>query len=160
MDLKNRILAKAPKSSKGQTFTEYSMILFFVGIAAYSAYTGIGLGLEAAAKSVVTFIRRAVGSLGLILTVKPGPLRVSIWHRQLRGDSSRIAIRDRRGGGVWEAGVISGLLFLIQEPAAKLSLRKPSILAKKTEDNQTLFAPLPAAGKGVRSTGCSVRDAS
>jgi hypothetical protein len=64
MDLKNRILAKAPKSSKGQTFTEYSMILFFVGIAAYSAYTGIGLGLEAAAKSVVTFISTAVASLG------------------------------------------------------------------------------------------------
>jgi hypothetical protein len=64
MGLRKRVSAKARKSSKGQTFTEYSMVLFFVGIAAYSAYSGIGVGLKAAAQSVVTFITTAVASLG------------------------------------------------------------------------------------------------
>jgi hypothetical protein len=63
MELKNGVLKKARKSSKGQTFTEYSIVLLFVGVAAYSAYSGLGLGLKTFAENVVTFISTAVATL-------------------------------------------------------------------------------------------------
>ena len=63
MKLKSGILAKARKSSTGQTFTEYSIILLFVAVAAYSAYSGLGLGIKSFAGSVVTFIATAVAAL-------------------------------------------------------------------------------------------------
>ena len=51
------------KSNKGQTTTEYSFIVLFVGLAAYAAYTGMGLGVKAVANNLVTFISTAVAAL-------------------------------------------------------------------------------------------------
>ncbi len=62
MDL-NGVLAKMRKSSNGQTFTEYSMVVFFVGVAAYSAYAGLGLGIKAFAENLATFFATVVASL-------------------------------------------------------------------------------------------------
>jgi Flp pilus assembly pilin Flp len=63
MELKKALLAKVRKSGKGQTMTEYSIIVLFVGLAAYSAYAGLGLGIKAFASNVVTFIATAVAAL-------------------------------------------------------------------------------------------------
>ena len=63
MKLKYGILTKARKSSTGQTFTEYSIILLFVAVGAYSAYAGLGLGVKSFAGNVVTFIATAVAAL-------------------------------------------------------------------------------------------------
>jgi len=63
MELKDGLLAKVRRSSKGQTMTEYSIIVLFVGIAAYSAYTGLGLGVKTFAGNVVTFIATTVSTL-------------------------------------------------------------------------------------------------
>ena len=51
------------KSNKGQTMTEYSFIVLFVGLAAYAAYTGVGLEVKAVASSLMTFISTAVAAL-------------------------------------------------------------------------------------------------
>ena len=51
------------KSNKGQTMAEYALIVFFVGIAAYSAYSGLGLGIKAVANNLVTFMRTAIAAL-------------------------------------------------------------------------------------------------
>ena len=51
------------KSNKGQTMTEYALIMFFVGIAAYSAYSGLGVGIKAVANNLVTFMQAAVAAL-------------------------------------------------------------------------------------------------
>jgi hypothetical protein len=56
-------LAKARKSNLGQTFTEYSIILLLVAVAAYSAYAGLGFGVKSFAGNVVTFIATAVAAL-------------------------------------------------------------------------------------------------
>lgn len=63
MNLKCGILPKARKSSTGQTFTEYSIILLFVAVAAYSAYAGLGFGVKSFAGNVVTFVATAVAAL-------------------------------------------------------------------------------------------------
>jgi len=63
MGLKNEALAKARRWSKGQTMTEYSLIVLFVGVAAYSAYAELGLGVKAFASNVVSFITTAVAAL-------------------------------------------------------------------------------------------------
>jgi Flp pilus assembly pilin Flp len=67
MELKKRILANVRKldkgQTKGQTMTEYSIILFFVGLAAFSAYSGLGVGLKSFAGNVVTFVASALSSL-------------------------------------------------------------------------------------------------
>ena len=67
MELKKRILANLRKldkgQTKGQTMTEYSIILLFVGLAAFSAYSGLGVGLKSFAGNVVTFVASAVSSL-------------------------------------------------------------------------------------------------
>ena len=62
MTLKDGVLAKLRKS-KGQTMTEYSFVLFFVGLAAYSAFSGLGLTLKNYASNVVAFISAAVAAL-------------------------------------------------------------------------------------------------
>ena len=51
------------KSNKGQTMTEYSLIVLFVGVAAYAAYTGVGQGIKAVANNLVAFISTAVAAL-------------------------------------------------------------------------------------------------
>jgi Flp pilus assembly pilin Flp len=56
-------MERVRKSNKGQTMTEYSLIVLFVGIAAYAAYTGVGLGVKAVANNLVTFISTAVAAL-------------------------------------------------------------------------------------------------
>jgi hypothetical protein len=67
MKLNQGLLAKAREVGKGQTrgqtMTEYSIILLFVGLAAYSAYSGLGLGLKAVAGNVVSFVSTAVAAL-------------------------------------------------------------------------------------------------
>ncbi len=67
MNLKQGLLAKTRElgtgQTSGQTMTEYSIILLFVGLAAYSAYSGLGLGLKAVAGNVVTFVSTAVAAL-------------------------------------------------------------------------------------------------
>jgi hypothetical protein len=67
MKLNQGLLVKAREVGKGQTrgqtMTEYSIILLFVGLAAYSAYSGLGLGLKAVAGNVVSFVSTAVAAL-------------------------------------------------------------------------------------------------
>ncbi len=67
MDLKKGLMAKVRKSgkaqSKGQTMTEYSIIVLFVGLAAYTAYSGLGFGLKGFADNVVAFVSTAVSAL-------------------------------------------------------------------------------------------------
>jgi Flp pilus assembly pilin Flp len=63
MALRNGVLAKARRSCTGQTMTEYSLIVFFVGVAAYAAYTGMGLGVKAFTNDVLSFISTAVAAL-------------------------------------------------------------------------------------------------
>jgi hypothetical protein len=43
--------------------TEYSIIVLFVGLAAFSAYSGLGFGLKAFASNVVAFVSTAVSAL-------------------------------------------------------------------------------------------------
>jgi hypothetical protein len=67
MELKKGFLASVRKSAKdktkGQTMTEFSIILLFVGLAAYSAYSGLGLGVKTFAGNVVSLIASAVSAL-------------------------------------------------------------------------------------------------
>jgi hypothetical protein len=63
MELKKGLLAKVRKSGKGQTMTEYSIILLFVGLAAFSAYSELGLGVKAFASNILTFIASAAASI-------------------------------------------------------------------------------------------------
>ena len=63
MELKKGLLAKTRKSGTGQTMTEYSIIVLFVGLAAYSAYSGLGFGLKAFAGNVLAFVSTAVSAL-------------------------------------------------------------------------------------------------
>ena len=63
MDFITKMFVKAQNWQKGQTMTEYSLIVLFVGIAAYAAYTGVGLGVKAVANNLVTFISTAVAAL-------------------------------------------------------------------------------------------------
>jgi hypothetical protein len=51
------------KLTKGQTMTEYALIVLFVGVAAYAAYAGVGLGVKAVANNLMTFISTAVAAL-------------------------------------------------------------------------------------------------
>jgi hypothetical protein len=63
MKLKDRILTKTRRASSGQTLSEYSIILLSVGIAAFSAYAGLGAGVKAFASNVVAFIAAAAAAL-------------------------------------------------------------------------------------------------
>jgi Flp pilus assembly pilin Flp len=63
MALRSGVLARVRKSGKGQTMTEYSLIVLFVGLAAYTAYTGLGLGVKAFTNNVTAFISAAVAAL-------------------------------------------------------------------------------------------------
>ncbi len=63
MELKNGVWAKGRKSSLGQTMTEYALIVLFVGLAAYSAYAELGLGIKSVANNLITFISTAVAAL-------------------------------------------------------------------------------------------------
>jgi hypothetical protein len=48
---------------RGQTLTEYSIVMLLVGIAAYSAYEGLGLGVKAFAGNIPTYLSTAVAAL-------------------------------------------------------------------------------------------------
>lgn len=63
MKLKDPIWAKGRKSSRGQTLTEYSLVVLFVALAAYSAYTGLGTAAKGFTNNLVTFINTAVAAL-------------------------------------------------------------------------------------------------
>jgi len=63
MELVNGLLRKTPIWHRGQTLTEYSLIVFFVGVAAYSAYSELGIGIKTFASNLATFISSAVAAL-------------------------------------------------------------------------------------------------
>ena len=50
-------------SERGQTLTEYSIIMLLVAVAAYSAYEGLGLGVKAFAGNILTYLSAAVAAL-------------------------------------------------------------------------------------------------
>jgi hypothetical protein len=56
MRLESDLPAKAFSSGRGQTLTEYLLIVLFIGIAGFSAYAGLGLGIKAFTNSIVTFV--------------------------------------------------------------------------------------------------------
>ena len=62
-----RILKKSSgrmqTSERGQTLTEYSIIMLLVAVAAYSAYEGLGLGVKAFAGNILTYLSAAVAAL-------------------------------------------------------------------------------------------------
>jgi Flp pilus assembly pilin Flp len=63
MELKKGLLAKVRKSGRGQTMTEYSIIMLVVGLAAYGAYSGLGLGVKAVAANLSAFLATVVAAL-------------------------------------------------------------------------------------------------
>jgi len=67
MELRGGLLAKVRKcgkgQTKGQTMTEYSLIVLFVGLAAYGAYSGLGLGVKAVAGNLTNFLATLVAAL-------------------------------------------------------------------------------------------------
>jgi Flp pilus assembly pilin Flp len=63
MELREGLLAKVRKCGKGQTMTEYSLIVLFVGLAAYGAYSGLGLGVKAVAGNLTNFLATVVAAL-------------------------------------------------------------------------------------------------
>jgi len=63
MKLKSGFSAKLRGLSKGQTLTEYSIVLLLVGIAAFGAYTGLGLAAKVVAGNILNFIETAVATL-------------------------------------------------------------------------------------------------
>jgi Flp pilus assembly pilin Flp len=56
-------LGKVREWGKGQTMTEYSLIVLFVGLAAFTAYEGLGLGVRSFTDNVTSFISAAVAAL-------------------------------------------------------------------------------------------------
>ena len=56
-------LGKVCAWGKGQTMTEYSLIVLFVGLAAFTAYEGLGLGVKSFTENVTSFINAAVAAL-------------------------------------------------------------------------------------------------
>lgn len=63
MALRRGVFARGRRSCTGQTMTEYSLIVFFVGIAAYAAYAGMGLGVKSFTDNILSFISSAVAAL-------------------------------------------------------------------------------------------------
>jgi Flp pilus assembly pilin Flp len=63
MALRRGVFARGPKSCTGQTMTEYSLIVFFVGLAAYAAYAGMGLEVKSFTDNILSFISSAVAAL-------------------------------------------------------------------------------------------------
>ena len=63
MEFITKMFVKAENWRKGQTMTEYALIVLFVGVAAYAAYAGVGLGVKAVASNLMTFISTAVAAL-------------------------------------------------------------------------------------------------
>jgi hypothetical protein len=54
---------KARVIIKGQTLTEYALIMLFVGLAAFSAYLGLGRSVNAVANVLTTSLNAAVNAL-------------------------------------------------------------------------------------------------
>lgn len=48
---------------KGQTLTEYALIMLFVGIAAFSAYLGVGRSINAVTEVLTTSLNAAINGL-------------------------------------------------------------------------------------------------
>jgi Flp pilus assembly pilin Flp len=63
MALRRGVFARGTRSCTGQTMTEYSLIVFFVGLAAYAAYAGMGLGIKSFTDNILSFISSAVAAL-------------------------------------------------------------------------------------------------
>jgi hypothetical protein len=57
------VWARLPGVAWGQTLTEYSMVLMFVGLAAFSAYEGLGVAIKDFSAMVLNFINAAVASI-------------------------------------------------------------------------------------------------
>jgi hypothetical protein len=54
---------KARAVIKGQTLTEYALIMLFVGVAAFSAYLGLGRSVNRVANVLTTSLNAAVNAL-------------------------------------------------------------------------------------------------
>jgi Flp pilus assembly pilin Flp len=63
MALRSGVWARVRKSCAGQTMTEYSLIVLFVGLAAFTAYEGLGLGVKSFTDNLLSFISSAVAAL-------------------------------------------------------------------------------------------------
>ncbi|HVB79604.1 MAG TPA: hypothetical protein VNE82_06600 [Candidatus Binataceae bacterium] len=63
MELKNGVLERVRKLTNGQTMTEYSLIVLFVGLAAFSAYSEIGLEIKVVASNLISFLATAISAL-------------------------------------------------------------------------------------------------
>jgi hypothetical protein len=57
------VLARFTGVRKAQTLTEYSLIVMFVGLAAFSAYEGLGVAIKSFSTMVLNFINAAVASI-------------------------------------------------------------------------------------------------
>ena len=57
------VWARPTGVTRGQTLTEYSMVLMFVGLAAFSAYEGLGVAIKDFSTMVINFINAAVASI-------------------------------------------------------------------------------------------------
>ncbi len=63
MRILKELSGRAQTSERGQTLTEYSIIMLLVAVAAYSAYEGLGLGVKAFAGNILTYLSAAVAAL-------------------------------------------------------------------------------------------------
>ncbi len=61
--MKAGVLGRLIGIKRGQTLTEYSLIVMFVGIAAYSAYEGLGVAIKDFSTMVLNFITAVAASL-------------------------------------------------------------------------------------------------
>ncbi len=63
MRILKELSGRMQASERGQTLTEYSIIMLLVAVAAYSAYEGLGLGVKAFAGNILTYLSAAVAAL-------------------------------------------------------------------------------------------------
>ena len=57
------VLGRLIGVKRAQTMTEYSLIVMFVGLAAFSAYEGLGVAIKSFSTMVLNFINAAVAQL-------------------------------------------------------------------------------------------------
>jgi hypothetical protein len=57
------LLFNRKKSAKGQTFSEYALIILAVAITAYTAYFGVGTGVKQVSNGLIIFINAATAAL-------------------------------------------------------------------------------------------------
>jgi len=63
MGWNNGLWWQARSLIKGQTLTEYALIMLFVGLAAFSAYLGVGRSINLVTNVLTTSLNSAVSGL-------------------------------------------------------------------------------------------------